>query len=280
MQPRILFVKAHVKGHVKKDGTVVRPYVTKKPTAVPHGTGPGQFSLFSGAAPVKKEPPKGAMPHPKKNDDGHEVTINYPSKLTAVETWTDPDAVATFLPHGAVPEALYGVPFAPWEDHPRSIEEWADVPGQADLDEPPMPAVAGKYVSAGVVVVEPDDRVWLVAPTNQFGGYSATYAKGTQEPGLSLQATAIKEAFEEMGLQVEIVDFIDDVERSTSVCRYYLARRVSGSPSDMGWESQACHLAPKDHLYGILNRSVDHGIAELIGAGPVPEKPAPKLNLF
>lgn len=275
MQTRILFVKAHVKGHVKKDGTVVRPYVTKKPTAVPHGTGPGQFSLFSGAAPVKKEPPKGAMPHPKKNDDGHEVTINYPSKPTAAETWTDPDAVATFLPHGAVPEALYGVPFAPWEDHPRSIEEWADVPGQADLDEPPMPAVAGKHVSAGVVVEEPDGRVWVAHPTNAFGGYRSTFPKGTQDDGLSLQATAIKEAFEESGLQVEITDYLTDVERTTSVGRYYLARRVGGTPSACGWESQAVSLVPKDQLYSLLNRDTDHPIAEAVGAGPVPEKPAP-----
>lgn len=273
--PRVLLVKAHVRGHVKKNGSVVRPYETKKPAAV--SKPPVQTSLFSHMKQPAKSVPPGGITHPRKNDDGHDVVIKSPHKPSAVDTWRDPESVATFVPHGAVPDDLYGVPFASWKDAPTTIEGWASVPGQIDLDEPELVAAPGKHISAGVVVEEPDGRVWMVAPTNAFGGYMATFPKGTQEDGLSLQATALKEAWEESGLQVEIVDFIDDVERTTSVCRYYLARRVGGTPADMGWESQACILAPKDHLYEILNRAVDHGIAEAIGAGPVPE---PKGSLF
>jgi ADP-ribose pyrophosphatase YjhB (NUDIX family) len=261
--PLVLFVKAHVRGHVKKDGTIVSPYVTKKPAAIPHGTGPGQFSLFSSAQKPKADPPKGSVPHPRKNDDGHDVTINYPHKPSAVSTWDDPDAVATFVPNGAVPADLYGVPFKPWADAPTTAEGWQNVPGQIEIDEPDMVAPAGKTLSAGVVIEEPDGRFWITAPTNAFGGYRASWAKGTVEPGMSLQATAIRECFEETGLQVEITGFLDDVERTTSVARF----------------SQALHLAPADKLYSLLNRDTDHGIAEAVGAGPVPEKP-PAGKLF
>jgi hypothetical protein len=45
---------------------------------------------------------------------------------------------------------------------------------------------------------------------------------------------AAKEIFEETGLLVEIGPFLFDAVRSRSVCRYFLARRISGDPSDMG----------------------------------------------
>ncbi|MGL4460243.1 MAG: NUDIX hydrolase, partial [Plesiomonas shigelloides] len=96
--------------------------------------------------------------------------------------------------------------------------------------------------------------------------------KGTAEPDLSLQANAIKEAFEESGLQVEITGFIGDFERTTSVARMYKARRVGGDPTDAGWETQAVSLVPKEHLYRLLNMWPDHPIAESIGAGEAPKK--------
>jgi hypothetical protein len=55
-----------------------------------------------------------------------------------------------------------------------------------------------------------------------------------QEARLSSRANAIKECFEESGLQVELTGFLCDSVRSTSVTRYYTARRLGGSPADMG----------------------------------------------
>lgn len=256
MSRPILFLKANVRGHVKKNGTYVSPYQTKAPAAKP-------------ASVVK---------HPKQSHEGKDVLIHHPTKPSPKAAWSDPDAVATFVPGGDMPAELNGIPFASWGDHPRSLHEWADVPGQLELDEPELEEKPGKHVSAGVVVEEADGRVWLVAPTNAFGGYKATFPKGTQDDGLSLQATAIKEAFEESGLKVEITGFVGDVERTTSIGRYYLARRVGGTPADMGWESQAAHLVPRERLYDLLNRNTDHGIAESVGAGPAPvAQPADKL---
>lgn len=46
-------------------------------------------------------------------------------------------------------------------------------------------------LSADVRRLEPDGGVWLVAPSDGFGGYRTTFPKGRVEPGAALQATAI-----------------------------------------------------------------------------------------
>ena len=250
----MLVLKSHVKGHVR-GGHYVGPYERKD--------GPG-------AAP--KHP--NAAPHPRRDHKGDLVTVNEPSRPSAPSTWEHPDAVATFVPHGHAPEQLHGVPLEPWHDAPTTDDGWDYVDGvNDDLAEPPFVVTPGKVVGAGVIIEEPDGRVWVCAPTNGFGGYRATFPKGTAEHGLSLQANACKEAFEETGLKVRITGFIGDFERTTSKARMYRAVRVGGTPTAMGWESQAVHLIPKDRLYDHLNGWADHPVAEAIGAGPAPEPP-------
>jgi ADP-ribose pyrophosphatase YjhB (NUDIX family) len=120
-----------------------------------------------------------------------------------------------------------------------------------------------KHLSTGVLIVEPDGRVWITKPTNEYGGYQHTFPKGTVEPGIPLQANAIKEAWEETGLKVKIVGVLGDHERDTSVARLYVAQREGGTPSDMGWESQAIKLAPISTVKGVLlNRTHDKKIAD------------------
>ena len=210
--------------------------------------------------------------HPQMDDSGKAVPIYHPSKPTEPTTWEDPTTVATFTPGGKAPASLNGIPLAPWADHPVDPDDWDDVEGQdALLVEPEMHVASGKQPAAGVVIEEPDGRIWIVHPSNQFAGYKATYPKGHTETGINLQASAIKEAFEESGLQVEITGFLGDIERSLTTTRYYTARRVGGSPTDCGWESQAVSLVPRTKLYDVLNRDVDYPIAEKMGAGPMPQ---------
>ncbi|HYI85433.1 MAG TPA: hypothetical protein VEX11_19790, partial [Acetobacteraceae bacterium] len=59
--------------------------------------------------------------------------------------------------------------------------------------------------------------------------------------------------FEETGLLVALGAFLADVERSVTVPRYYLARRVGGTPAAMGWEAQAVLLLPRARLADLLN---------------------------
>lgn len=206
--------------------------------------------------------------HPKPGPNGQKVKILHPHKEGAPEAWLGADHVATVTPEGWLPKSINGVPFEPWKDAPKTPEGWKNVPGQdATLTEPALAVGVGKHPAAGVVVEESDGRVWVVHPTNAYGNYRTTFPKGTIERGLPMQAVAIKEAFEESGLRVAITGFLMDVDRSTSRCRYYRARRVGGSPADMGWESQAVSLVPKGKLLGVLDQSVDHPLAKMVGAG-------------
>lgn len=206
-----------------------------------------------------------ATTHPQKGPDGKPITINEPHKATGKDTWDDAGKTATFTPGGEAPAALHGVPFGRWTDAPTTADGWQNVKGQMKgLDDDwPLEVPKGKRPAAGVIVEEPDGRIWLVHPTNGFGGYKATFPKGGQEDRIpSLQANAIKEAWEESGLRVEITGVLGDVERSTSVARYYTARRVGGTPRDMGWETQAVSLVPRSKLKDALNQKVDKDIAD------------------
>lgn len=242
--------KAHIPGYSKKDGTYVRP----------HERGDGA------AHPAPHH-------HPKAGEQGQKVLIKKPHHASAPSTWHNPDAVATFVPGGDVPAAINGVPIRRWRDHPRTVEGW-DYTDCVDheLDEPPFHLPPGKKAAAGVVIEEPDGRVWVVHPTNAYGGYQSTWPKGTCEHELSMQGSAAKEAYEESGLKVQITGFLMDVERTTSKARFYLAKRVTGDPTDAGWESQGISLCPRDRLFDLLNMWPDHGIAEAVGAGPAPQK--------
>ena len=242
-----LLEKAHVKGHLRH-GHYVRPYERGEASSTPQA-------------------------HPRLDEKGKPVIIKHPHHPSLPSTWDSPHAVATFVPDGDVPTGINGIPFREWKDHPRTDEGWNYVDGLADdLVEPPFYCPPGKKAASGVVVVEPDGRIWLIAPTNGFGSYDATFPKGGAEPGLSLQGNAAKEAWEESGLQVKIKAVLGDFERTTSKARMYLAERVGGDPTKCGWETQAVRLCPPHLLYELLNGAADHPIAEMLGAGPAPKK--------
>ena len=173
-----------------------------------------------------------------------------------------------------VPSSLNGVRFAPWAA-PTTREGWAGVAGQKpDLEEPPLPA---GHVSAGVLMREPDGRVWLVRPKHGFGGYDHTFPKGGVEKGLSPQATAIKEAFEESGLRAEITGYAGDYQGDTSTTRLYHAKRVGGTPLDHGWETEGVSLVKPEQLHDYLNRRRDRKVAhEHLGAPKPPEPAVPE----
>jgi len=220
--------------------------------------------------------------HPQPNERGEPVPIARPSLPTAPATWRDPTRLATVIPLGALPPVLNGVPFSPWLDVPATNAEWAGVAGQADIAEPPFALPPSKSPAAGVVIVEDDGRVWAVAPSNRFGGYDATFPKGRVDPGAGLQATAIREAFEESGLRVEILAHLVDCVRTLTYTRFYLARRVGGNPALMGWESQAVHLVPQERLSTLLcnanDRAVIDALARTLAAPEGDGRPGERKN--
>lgn len=204
--------------------------------------------------------------HPRPDDHGKPVKLTAPSTPTGLWTWHDAVSTAVVIPDGPMPRELAGIGFDSWRNAPTDNAGWELLAAENLIDEPPFDPPPGKKAAAGVVVMERDGRVWAVAPSNAFGNYPVTFPKGTRDAGMSLQATALREAFEEAGLRVELTGFLVDVARSTSHTRYYLAQRLSGNPADMTWESQAVTLAPVSELATLLTNKNDAPIIQAIKA--------------
>ena len=202
------------------------------------------------------------MNHPRKNNYGESVEISKPHTPSPLSAWADCHVTATVVPDGPMPGEVNGVRIASWKGAPTDRGEWTRIAGTYDLQEPDFDP-KGKTPASGAVVVEPDGRVWLVAPTKAHGGYKATFPKGTVKH-MDFRSTALKEVLEESGLQVELFEHLIDVTKTTSRTRYYLARRLGGNPADMCWESQAVMLLPVEDLRSHLNQPVDHLVVDAL----------------
>lgn len=86
---------------------------------------------------------------------------------------------------------------------------------------------------------------------------------------MSWQGAALREAWEESGLQVALVAYFMDVQRTTTLTRYYRARRVGGSPAQMGWESQAVMLVPRAQPKQMVGAAKDAPLVEALVKTPV-----------
>ena len=200
--------------------------------------------------------------HPRANDEGAAVELKQQHQPTALTTWDNRHQLATVTPNSSMPAAVAGLAITAWRAAPTSNAGWKQLAAAMAFDEPPMKTAPGRLPASGAVVVEPDGRVWVVSPSNRFGGYANTFPKGKNElaQALCLRANALKEVFEEAGLQIELTGFLCDSVRSTSVTRYYLARRLGGNPADMCWETQAVHLVPATQLAEFVSHPNDQSI--------------------
>ena len=205
--------------------------------------------------------------HPRKDEQGKVVTIKQPHTPTQAASWADPHQAAVAVPDGPMPGSLHRIRFTPWVDAPTERGGWLRLANTDEIEGPEFDEPAfdpmGMPPASGAVIVEPDGRVWLVAPSNAFGGYKATFPKGKTN-GRDMRETAIKEVFEESGLKVELFGHLIDITKTGSRTRYYLARRRSGTPADMGWESQAAMLVPLEDLKAHLNQTVDHAVVDAL----------------
>lgn len=217
-------------------------------------------SLSAGAAPSTIRP-AAATPlvcHPRTMLSGKVVKIEKPSTATPPASWRDASAAATAVPGGPIPAKVGTVAIVPRPPMPTDAAGWEALATSGPaFEEPPFTTRPGLQPAAGVAIEEPDGRVWLVSPTNAFGGYDNTLPKGRVEDGLSMRATAVREALEAAGLLVQLTGHLVDCVRSTTMTRYYRARRVGGNPAAMCWESQAVHLVPRAQLARFLTNPND-----------------------
>ncbi|AET95572.1 hypothetical protein BYI23_F000210 (plasmid) [Burkholderia sp. YI23] len=205
----------------------------------------------------------GPAVHPRCDDAGRRVTIAKPGMATSAASWQQAGAIASVVPDAQMPSHVGTLAIRSWRNPPRSDAQWEALARETLINEPILSPPAGYKRAAGVVIREPDGRVWIVAPTNAFGGYQATFPKGTVD-GKPMQATALAEAFEESGLRVRLISHLVDVKRTQSYTRYYLAERLDGNPADMGWESQAVLLVPIGQLATVLNHPNDKPVIEAL----------------
>lgn len=205
--------------------------------------------------------------HPHFDDNKQKVWIRNPDVPSALECWRDSNAIATATPGCPMPPRIGTVSVAPWRKVPTSSVGWETLVQGIRFDEPSMPTAVGRKPSAGTITIESDGCVWVVAPSNGFGGYARTFPKG-KTGTMSPHATAIKETYEESGLQVELLGFLCDSIRTTSVTRYYIARRIGGNPAAMGWESQGVLLVPRAQLASVITHPNDQPIVKRILAYP------------
>lgn len=110
----------------------------------------------------------------------------------------------------------------------------------------------GKKVAYGGVVFDPEGRVLLREPRNHFDGYVWTFPKGRPDPGESPEATALRETFEETGVQATIDRAIPgEFPGGTTINRYFLmsAPLESGAVPDNDPETQAIRwVAPAEAM--------------------------------
>jgi len=192
--------------------------------------------------------------HPKSTKENL-IKINNPHVNTSKESWHDANSMATITPEGDVLDHLHDIDFKDQKINLKNYEDFA---------EPPIVNHPIKKNAAGAIIIEPDNRVWILHPTNQFGGYEATFPKGKVEDGLDQRETAIKEVYEETGIHVKLIGYVGDAEKTTSITRYYLAKRIGGNPKNMGWESQGVSLVPIKDLDKVVTHPADQIIVTKI----------------
>ncbi|WP_122377108.1 NUDIX hydrolase [Pseudomonas caricapapayae] len=195
--------------------------------------------------------------HPRKNELGQVVTVKNPTLPSGVDTWRDSSRTAVFVPHRSVRGSLNNTPFKSFQA-PGTLSEWSRIRTRAvAFAEPSFQKHDRLRSASGAIVFEPDGRVWVTEPTDHVFGTAHSFPKGGLENGLNLRTNAVKEVYEETGLHVQLYGFIGDYDRTTSRTRYYLAKRVDGTPSDMGFESQSLKLARLTEAGRLLSSELD-----------------------
>lgn len=222
------------------------------------------------------------------------ASSNTPATPTPVATPHAPKstvAETTYETGKPQPGTLNGVDFSPAP--PKFWEKTKDV----DIKEPPP---LSKIDRVGVMIKEPDGRIWIVEPTNHFGDRKHTIPGGGVEKGLTNQQNALKEVWEETGLQVRITGHLGDFQDSNNKNngRLYVGERIGGAPWDakiedgshgvtikyqsgrgshdpskngqFAAESQSVKLVTPERAAQLLHRTDD--LAQLATVAPIPLK--------
>ncbi|MEY4761460.1 MAG: hypothetical protein RLZZ200_1316 [Pseudomonadota bacterium] len=91
--------------------------------------------------------------------------------------------------------------------------------------------------SYGGVLVDAAGKVLLREPTNHFGEYVWTFAKGRRDPGETPREAAQREVREETGYGSLILAPIPQVFAGTTTTTAFFLMRPVGKPAAFSWET-------------------------------------------
>jgi 8-oxo-dGTP pyrophosphatase MutT (NUDIX family) len=127
-----------------------------------------------------------------------------------------------------------------------------------------------------VVLSEPvaDAQVALIARRSADGTLQWTLPKGTQEPGESLTDTALREAREETGLEVELLSELDTIDywfvwipaqtRYHKFVHYFLMRATGGDLSRHDSESEEARWFAVDEAERVMTFDNERHLLDLV----------------
>ncbi|MBP6468910.1 MAG: NUDIX domain-containing protein [Chloroflexi bacterium] len=238
-------------GIAQQKGQGLELYVPNSHLALYKGWGFTIHQPLGGGARVRLQPDDvgGFL----KDPDGYGQVKAEQLAAAAKEALADPNKAFTFRSGQEIP----GLPFKPVkmadaDFHAQTKILPHDPPLQ--IDDP------DKHAAAGMLLFTPDGKLVVVDPAGQYGGYQTTFPKGTQEDGMSLQATAVKEVYEETGFKARILGHLGDYEKTTSVNRFYIGVVEDGAPWAAHYETEAVRIVPLDQVDALLNVGADKGI--------------------
>jgi hypothetical protein len=193
---------------------------------------------------------------------GNLVYITTPTKPSNIESFRDPLQMATVVANQSdkTHEDMF-VPRLTSVHNDRFIRVLPTLISSVRGLHPPSRTSSNR---SGLIVVEPDGRVWVTHPTDQN---RIEFPCGPVQPGddNDLRKTAVRTTYEQTGLVCQIVPSAKDIAygilfESRTGLRYYLARRIGGNPGAMNYKTQAVSLCP----VGLLSQTVTPEFPEIL----------------
>lgn len=203
-----------------------------------------------------------------------EFAIHMPTTPSPPSLWPRTDISLVFVPGAPAPAMLNGIPMRS-ATPPADRQAWlAHYIEDIAVDVPyPLGFASNGRPTAGVVIFEgwPVPRMWLVVPTNQYGG-RVTLPQGGADEGEPIPVAGLREFFEETGLFARLRGVVGDfgleydptpreLRASTSNdTRFLWGDRTGGTVRDAGWETQALILATYHDALRLLERARDRAV--------------------
>lgn len=162
------------------------------------------------------------------------------------------------------PSAPTGIYSKTGDPAPKPTGHWEGIPDVALPDGPGATGTPAK--ASGIILLNPDGKVWIRKVSGAFGGYEYSFAKGQVEPGLTEQQNAHKELYEEMGLEGTVDDVLGTFKKTTGTAKYFIGTKTGGDPSKFEFETESVHLVTLNEAENLLNHPSDKEVLAALKA--------------